>query len=78
MVVLPVLGQLADDYGRKPLLLITISTLIVPFGMLLSIHCFNKVLALVGIFIYYGICFSPFLRRHIFLPLFSISASFVR
>lgn len=32
MVVLPVLGQLSDDYGRKPLLLVTVSTTIVPFS----------------------------------------------
>ncbi|KAI5648448.1 hypothetical protein M9H77_34453 [Catharanthus roseus] len=34
MVVLPVLGQLSDDYGRKPLLLVTVSTTIVPFTLL--------------------------------------------
>ncbi|KAL3520872.1 hypothetical protein ACH5RR_019021 [Cinchona calisaya] len=34
MVVLPVLGQLSDDHGRKPLLLITMSTTIVPFILL--------------------------------------------
>ncbi|KAK9122760.1 hypothetical protein Sjap_012362 [Stephania japonica] len=34
MVMLPVLGQLADDCGRKPLLLLTTSTTIVPFALL--------------------------------------------
>lgn len=34
MVVLPILGQLSDDYGRKPLLLFTVSTTIVPFTLL--------------------------------------------
>lgn len=32
MVVLPLLGQLSDERGRKPLLLVTMSTTIFSFG----------------------------------------------
>lgn len=42
MIVLPLLGQLADDYGRKPLLLVTVSTTIVPFSMFLLTSLFYE------------------------------------
>ncbi|KAL4557421.1 hypothetical protein LXL04_035598 [Taraxacum kok-saghyz] len=34
MFMLPILGQLSDERGRKPLLLITVSTTIIPFTLL--------------------------------------------
>lgn len=34
MVVVPILGQLSDDYGRKPFLLIAVSTTILPYILL--------------------------------------------
>ncbi|XP_058741498.1 uncharacterized protein LOC131613873 [Vicia villosa] len=34
MVALPLLGQLSDEHGRKPLLLVTMSTTIIPFALL--------------------------------------------
>lgn len=45
MVVIPVLGQLADEYGRKPLLLLIVSTAIFPSGMLFLLNFyFDKLL----------------------------------
>lgn len=32
MFSIPILGQLADEYGRKPVLLVIISTSVFPFG----------------------------------------------
>lgn len=49
MMVLPLLGQLADEHGRKPLLLITLSTTIVPFA-LLAINQSKE-----AVYAYYGI-----------------------
>lgn len=49
MVVLPLLGQLADEYGRKPMLLLTLSTLIFPFGNTYTIRyiCYHTLSAIV-------------------------------
>lgn len=53
MVVLPLLGQLADEHGRKPLLLVTVSTTIIPFGMFRKIiQDFYITLRIVYIYIY--------------------------
>lgn len=39
MVVIPVqLGQLADEYGRKPILLLIVSTAIFPSGMIFLLN----------------------------------------
>ncbi|KAK6933534.1 hypothetical protein RJ641_036428 [Dillenia turbinata] len=43
--MLPLLGQLADDYGHKPLLLITVSATMFPFGMIPESNLFNTLVS---------------------------------
>ncbi|KAH6813569.1 hypothetical protein C2S51_022587 [Perilla frutescens var. frutescens] len=45
MIVLPLFGQLSDEYGRKPFLLLTVSTNIVPFTLLAINHSRGTVYA---------------------------------
>ncbi|KAL7108019.1 hypothetical protein ACP275_06G089300 [Erythranthe tilingii] len=49
MIVLPLLGQLADEHGRKPLLLLTVSTTIFPFTLLAINQSKGSVYAYYGI-----------------------------